>query len=189
MSVTPEFSRPCALERLPAGGLAFDVEASPAERAALARRFDLAGLERLEAGGRVEPVPGPGGLFEVTGRLRAELSQRCVVTFEPVPAAIDTEFRRLFTREAGPPVPAGAELEVDLDADVPEPLGENGLDLGELAAEEMAVALDPYPRAPNADTVLAEVAARAAEEDRGPFAALAPLRPGSGDGDTGSGPH
>ncbi len=188
MPTTPEFSRPCAVDRLPAGGFAFDLEAQPAERAALARRFDLAALDRLVAEGSVEAVPG--GLFEVQGRLRAEFSQRCVVTFEPVPATIDEEFRRLFTREVAPPAqPGGAEVEIDLDAvdDLPEPLGENGLDLGEVVAEEMAVALDPYPRAPNADAVLAEVAAQAGEEDRGPFAVLAPLRRDSG-GD-GDGPH
>jgi len=182
---TPEFSRPCAVERLPAGGMAFDLEASPAERVALARRFDLAGLDRLTAKGRVELAPG--GLFEVRGRLQAELSQRCVVTLEPVPASVDTEFRRLFTREALPPdAVGGVEVEIDLDADVPEPLAEDGLDLGEVAAEEMAVVLDPYPRSPNADAVLAEIAARAAEEDRGPFAVLAPLHRGGGSGD---GPH
>ncbi|HEX8375330.1 MAG TPA: DUF177 domain-containing protein [Geminicoccaceae bacterium] len=189
-TTTPEFSRPCAVERLPAGGMAFDLEASPAERAALARRFDLAGLDRLTAKGRVELAPG--GLLEVRGRLQAELSQRCVVTLEPVPASVDTEFRRLFTREALPPdAVGGVEVEIDLDADVPEPLlGEDGLDLGEVAAEEMAVALDPYPRSPNADAVLAEVAARAAEEDRGPFAVLAPLhRGGGGSGSSGDGPH
>jgi hypothetical protein len=193
LPTTPEFSRPCAIDRLPAGGTAFDLEASPAERAALARRFDLAGLDLLVARGRVEPAPG--GLIEVRGRLRADLSQRCVVTLEPVPAAVDTEFRRLFTREAPPPVAAGGvEIEIDPDVDVPEPLGEDGLDLGEVAAEEMAVALDPYPRAPDADAVLAEVAARAAEEDRGPFAVLAPLHRGGGGGGggtggSGDGPH
>jgi hypothetical protein len=88
----------------------------------------------------------------------------------------------------------GVEIEIDPDVDVPEPLGEDGLDLGEVAAEEMAVALDPYPRAPDADAVLAEVAARAAEEDRGPFAVLAPLHRGGGGGGggtggSGDGPH
>jgi hypothetical protein len=49
------------------------------------------------------------------------------------------------------------------------------LDLGEALAEQLALALDPYPRAPGASLAAAED-----EEDespaRGPFAGLAPLR-------------
>lgn len=158
----PEFSRPCAVDGLPAGGQGFALAATEAERAALARRFDLDALDRLEAEGHVQAVPVAGAqpLVEVSGRLRAAASQRCVVTLEPVPAALDTAFRRVFTREL-PDEAAAAEVEVDaLDDDEPEPLppGET-LDLGELVAEELAVALDPYPRSPDADAVLAEVGA------------------------------
>lgn len=158
----PEFSRPCAVDRLPAGGQGFALAATEAERAALARRFDLDALDRLEAEGHVQAVPVAGAqpLVEVSGRLRAAASQRCVVTLEPVPATLDTTFRRVFTREL-PDEAAAAEIEVDaLDDDEPEPLppGET-LDLGELVAEELAVALDPYPRSPDADAVLAEVGA------------------------------
>jgi hypothetical protein len=57
--------------------------------------------------------------------------------------------------------------------------------VGELVAEELAVALDPYPRSPAADAVLAEHASApptgAGDEGDGdaggrPFGALAALR-------------
>lgn len=69
-------------------------------------------------------------------------------------------------------VPAGEESE---DAD-PEALDEipytNGmLDLGEAAAEQLGLALDPYPRAPGA--VLPEIED---DSDEGPFGALGALR-------------
>ena len=190
MSITAELSRPCAVDRLPAGGLAFAVEATAAERQALARRFDLASLDRLEAEGRVEVADG--GLVEVAGRLRAALSQRCVVTFEPVPAQVDAEFRRLFAREDdgehdGPsPARGPREVEIDPEAEEPEPLAGDVLDLGELVAEELAVSLDPYPRSPEAGAVLAAYAPPPDDGEGGGgsdeaaagalAAALAPLR-------------
>lgn len=176
MSSGAEFARPCAVDRLPVGGQAFAVAASEAERSALAERFDLDGLDRLEAEGSVEAVPvaGSSPLVEVRGRLRADARQRCVVTLEPVPATLDTEFRRIFTREPVDEAVGAAEIEIDaLDDDEPEPLPAGGtLDLGELVAEELAVALDPYPRSPGADAVLAGAgAAVPAPDEGGPLAA------------------
>jgi uncharacterized metal-binding protein YceD (DUF177 family) len=170
LSVKPEFSRPYNVDRLPEGGLDFALEASAAERAGLSRRFDLVALDRLEAAGRVQPVAGRG-LIEVEGRLRAALSQRCVVTLEPVPAEVEAEFRRIFARD----LDTAEEVEVDPEADEPEPLEDSSIDVGELVAEELAMALDPYPRAPEADATLAEIAPAEAEPT-GAFASLAPLR-------------
>lgn len=186
MSITAELSRPCAVDRLPAGGLDFAVEATAPEREALARRFDLAGLDRLEAEGRVGVVDG--GLVEVAGRLRAAVSQHCVVTFEPVPAQVDAEFRRLFARGDDGGAAGPREVEIDPEAEEPEPLAGDVLDLGELVAEELAVSLDPYPRSPAAAAVLAAYAppppaadgdgdaAAAGASAQGAFAVLAPLR-------------
>ena len=184
MSITAELSRPCAVDRLPTGGLDFAVEATAPERAALARRFDLAGLDRLEAEGRVGVVDG--GLVEVAGRLRAAVSQHCVVTFEPVPAQVDAEFRRLFARADDEGAAGRREVEIDPEAEEPEPLAGDVLDLGELVAEELAVSLDPYPRSPEAGAVLAAYAPPPDDGEGGGggdeaaagalAAALAPLR-------------
>jgi uncharacterized metal-binding protein YceD (DUF177 family) len=183
LPIKPELSRPYAVERLPADGARFAFQASEAERAALARRFDLAALDRLEASGTVLPSPRRAGAVEVEGRLLGELSQRCVVTFEPVPERVDVAFRRVFAPEAAEDAGAGAggEVDLELDPDGPEPLPAGGvLDVGELVAEEMAVALDPHPRSPSADAVLAEHAPPPApgggDEGARPFAALAGLR-------------
>ena len=54
----------------------------------------------------------------------------------------------------------------------PEPVGPQGIDLGEAVAQQLAIALDPYPRAPGAALP---------EEPRaagGPFAALKSLKRG-----------
>lgn len=170
MSAPNEFSRTFHVVPLPEAGLDFDLVASPAERAALARRLDLLALDRLEADGRIDPDSSTGGIV-VSGTLRAAVTQRCVVTLEPVPQEIDTEFRRLFAHEAEEP---GDELEIDPLADLPEPLEGSLLDVGELVTEELALALDPYPRAAG----VPEVAVGDDEDGpSGPFAALARLRP------------
>jgi len=64
MTSTPEFSRPVPLGRLGVEPFRQEIAANEAERAALARRFDLLALDRLSA--VVEHVlPVPSG-FQVT---------------------------------------------------------------------------------------------------------------------------
>lgn len=171
MPVALEISRPLALDGVPAGGLSVSLTASADERAALARRFDLVRLDRLEGELRIERAGED--LLHLSGRVRAALAQRCVVTLEPVEATVDEAFTRLFSRSQ--PAEATGEVEVDPEADLPEPVPEGGLDLGEILAEELALALDPYPHAPGAEERLAELRATG-DERAGPFAALAAMK-------------
>jgi uncharacterized metal-binding protein YceD (DUF177 family) len=173
LSVAPEFSRPVALDGVPAGGLSLVVEASAEERRRLARRFDLVDLALLEGEVRLERAGGGGALIHLAGRLRARLAQRCVVTLDPVEAEIDCEFERLFDRSL--PSETEDEVEVDAEAELPEPVPPEGLDLGEILAEELALALDPYPRSPQADARLQELG-RQDSGAGGPFAGLSSLR-------------
>jgi hypothetical protein len=81
------------------------------------------------------------------------------MTLEPVASGIEEDFTLLYSLKPGPgPVSEGMvareearEVVVDPEAEEPpEPLGPGGLDLGEAVAQQLAVALDPYPRAPGA---------------------------------------
>ena len=63
-----EFPRPVEINRLPPGDSVFEIAATPAERAALARRFGLLALDRLQA--RVTLVPLAGGLLRLGGTLK-----------------------------------------------------------------------------------------------------------------------
>ena len=176
MATEHEFPRPVSLHRLPPGGHAFMISPSAAECDTVARRLGLLALEDLRAEGRVAETPGRG-LVEVTGTLHAQVVQRCDVTLEPVPQAVEASFRRLFALAAS----SERDVLVDPELDEPEPLPEGLLDLGEIAVEELSLALDPYPRAAGAGQVLAELLPDA-EEDGGPHrpfaAALAdPRRP------------
>ena len=174
---TPEFSRRIKLDEVGMTPKMFRVEADPAELAALAERFGLAALEHLSA--EISLSREAAGV-RARGRTTAALNQICVVSGQPVPASVDEPLDVLFAFAATD----GAEEELELDAadcDVL-PLEGEGVDLGELAAETMSLALDPYPRL--SDDALAdyrkllmseEEAARqaeAAQANRNPFAVL-----------------
>lgn len=157
-----EFSRPLALGRVGPEGRTEVLEATDSERAALARRFGIPAVQSLRATLRLEPEAD--GAVMVRGRLEAAVVQDCVVTLEPVPQRVaeDIAFRLL---------PPGREPSDGPD-EPDEIETEHGVaELGEAVAEQLALALDPYPRAP--DAVLPP---EATDESAGSFAALAALR-------------
>lgn len=168
----PEFSRPHPVERLPGEGRVVKIEADADECRALARRFDLDSLDRLRAEVRLKPFAG-GELVRVTGTLWAHVTQTCGITLAPVDSDLAGDFDLSFTF-APPEGPAGGEIDLDAEAaDPPEPIENGRIDVGELVAEQLALLINPFPRAPGA-----EYAPPAEDDDTptGPFAALAALR-------------
>lgn len=157
-----ELSRIVRLDRVPTRGLTIDVTANETERAALAKRFGLLELPALKA--EVTVQPGLGGVWSVTGQLRADVVQACVVTLDPVAQSIDEAIDLRFA--------AGAKANAD-DPDAPEPLDGDSLDVGAIVADHVSLALDPFPRAPGATY---EPAAQPADAKPNPFAALEALK-------------
>ena len=157
-----EFSRPVPLERLGRNAIVEEISATATERAALARRFGLLGLDRFAAMLRIGAADG-GGLIRVDGHLSADATQACVVTLVPVASRVEEDFCLLYSLEAGPSVVEAGEVVVEPEGEgPPEPLGGAGIDLGEIVAQQLALALDPYPRAPGA------ASAEPGEEGTGP---------------------
>ena len=66
----PEFSRLLAVNRLGEAVEIREITATAEERAALARRFELLALDRLEANLRIERLPGKN-LIRLSGRFSA----------------------------------------------------------------------------------------------------------------------
>jgi uncharacterized metal-binding protein YceD (DUF177 family) len=173
----PEFSRPLRLDAIGDGAGSRAVAADAAERAALAIRFDLAAVDRLE--GRFEVRRDAGGV-RVTGKITGHVTQRCVVSGAPLPANVDEAVELLFVRPSGSDA-AGDTEEVELgtsDLDVL-PLEGEAIDLGEIAAETLALALPSFPRAADADLAderrlltSEDEAAEATRAAANPFAAL-----------------
>jgi uncharacterized metal-binding protein YceD (DUF177 family) len=170
----PEFSRPLRLDAVGGQPREMKLAAEPGERAALVRRFGLLALDRLEA---EVTVVRRDDEIALHGTLSAEVSQACVASGAPVPVALIVPFDILFRPQ---PAPGGADEEVELgEGELDIVFYEGGeIDLGEAVAETLALNLDPYPRAPEAEAVLraAGVAREGEEEKESPFAALAGLK-------------
>jgi uncharacterized metal-binding protein YceD (DUF177 family) len=147
MTTTDGFSRPVKVDAVPREGLLRTVEATPAERAALAGQNDLVEIAELKARFVLKRA-GKG--VSVSGALHAEVTQTCVVTLEPFPVTLDEEIDVRFAPPAEERAGGAETLALDGE-DPPDPLLGGKVDLGALAAEFLALALDPYPRKPGAE--------------------------------------
>ena len=165
-----DFGHRLTLDRIRDGDR-LDLVADAEECAAVAARLDLASLERLDAHAVLRRE---GTTVHATGRVKAALEQRCVATGEPLAVRVDEAFDLRFIPA---PVTAGGDEEFELGADELDTLFHDGqaIDLGAAIADSLALALDPYPRSPNAEAALRE-AGVISEEEAGPFAALAALK-------------
>ncbi len=162
-----EFSRPIDVLRLPQAGGTYEIVASPEERAALAKRFELLTLNRLVA--RVQLTPVVAGFYRLTATLEAELTQACVVTLEPVATRIEEAFSLLYGA-----VDDQGDILLDGESETVEPIEGGMVDIGEAVAQQLSLSLDPFPRAPAAAPSGPVIAG--AERLESPFAVLAKLR-------------
>jgi len=170
---------PIAVAQIPDTGLHRDLEADQTICAAVA---DVGGLrEVLSVSASLDVTPMSGGRFHVEGRVRARIGQTCVVTLDPMETEIDEPIDLIFA----PPdqIPQMADLvdeaqenDRSSDAEIPDPPEpiENGIiDLGRVATDALYLAVDPYPRKPDA---VFEPLVEAADPEDHPFAALKALK-------------
>lgn len=146
--------------------------ASDAERAAIAARLGLEALDRFDVAATLEATAEGARL---TGSVSADVIQACAATGLPVPGHLTVPFALRYLTALDLPDEAEAEVELgdeDLDTMAIEP---GGVDVGEAAVQTLALALDPFPRHPDADHILKERGVLS-EGQAGPFAALAALK-------------
>lgn len=142
-----EYTFPVDIVQLPSKGRVYELTADADERAAVAARLELLELPRLQA--TITIVPAAGGIITIAGALEADVVQQCVVSLAPVQSTIAEEFQLAFTRT--PEEEADEEeLEISPHDDPPDILRGDEIDLAELVVEQLALFLDPYPRAPGA---------------------------------------
>lgn len=161
--MTKEFSRNLAVERIGRAGQPawhdVTIEADAAELPGLATRLQLPGISALTCRFRLRSAPD--GTIAAEGWLDAVVTQTCVVSLDEFTAPVSDHFVIRF-------VPAGSESDdIDPTSDDEIPYSDSMIDLGEAAAEQLALGLDPWPRKP--DATLPEAAT---EDDASPFAAL-----------------
>ncbi len=162
-AAAPEMSRLYPVTRIGAGA-DFTVEAKAEECRALARRMGVEAI--LSLGCRFDLRRPVGDAVAASGALRARVRQVCVVSLEVFEAEVRENFSLRF-------VPEGRESdELDLESDDEVTYSGGVLDLGEAAAEQLALALDPFPRKPGA-----EMADFEGGDEGGAFAGLSRLLP------------
>lgn len=169
--MTPEFSRAIRVETISDAPRRMEIVADADERRRLAGRFRLKAIDRLSA---AITLSRRAGTIHAEGEVDAAVVQACVVTDEPLPAEVRAPFSVRFVPEAQVSAP-DEELELsEEDCDIL-PIQHGEIDLGELAAETLALALDPFPRSQGADATIRE-ASPAGGDAAGPFAGLKGLK-------------
>jgi uncharacterized metal-binding protein YceD (DUF177 family) len=178
-----EFSHVVEVDRIGPEGLTLALTADEQARAALARRFRIPAVLSFTARIRLMPDQAVARQYVLKGEIEAEVEQVCVVSLESVRQSISEHFVRRFAPAdmIEPQTDLGEDESEWLDPDAEDPVDpiEGGLiDVGAVVAEELALALDPYPRKPGADLPVGYRPDVEEEVKVSPFAALAKLKAG-----------
>jgi uncharacterized metal-binding protein YceD (DUF177 family) len=157
--MTPEGEFPRPFDVRQCEGKQVHLTANDAERAALAKRFDIVRVDRLEADLVLTRHERD---VAVAGTMRAQIVQPCAVSAEDLPVTIEEEITLRF-------VPAvqrdAADEEIELDAEDLDEIEYEGsqIDVGEAVAQSLALAIDPFLTGPQAE----EARQRLIEQDKG----------------------
>lgn len=169
MNAASELSRPIKTKGLTADPVV--VEADAGERAELAKRFGLPGIDALRAEIALEQR---GSAIRATGTLRAAIRQTCAISGEDFPSNIDEALDLRFVEEGtlDAAEAENTEIEIELDADDCDEIEFSGdaFDLGEAVAQTLGLAIDPYAEGPHADEARKKAGITAEGEQDGPLA-------------------
>lgn len=161
-----------AIHEVPDTGRHVELTADKTVRTAIAKTAGLRDLPRLAA---AFDVTRSGDGLRLVGQVSATVEQVCVVTLEPVENRIEETIDLSFVPVAAGADDPAAETQARIGSrDTPEPLIGGMVDLGAIATEFLILAIDPYPRKPDA----VFEAPKTADESGHAFAALAALKKG-----------
>ncbi len=172
-----ELSRPIKPRALPSGAITID--ATEAERNALAERFAVTAIPALSA--KVEFDTRDEAVL-AAGTLTATIEQPCAVTREALRYDVEEALELRFVPAGELPAHAPDE-EIELDSEALDEIAFEGetFDLGEAIAQSLALAIDPYREGPGAEAARQRAGIVSDEElaPSGPLAeALAALKKG-----------
>ena len=175
MNAADPWRVPVIVTQIPDDGLHRAFEATEAARAAMA---ETAGLrEIMSARASFDLKLKSGGRVHITGQVRARVGQTCVVTLDPIENEIDELIDVMFApAEQVPSLSALVDEAAGSDEEIPdppEPIINGVIDLGRLATDALFLAVDPYPRRPDA---VFELPAETIDPADHPFAALKALQ-------------
>ncbi len=130
------------------------IEASEDECADLARRFAVVSIEKATA--KLKLSNAGGHVIHVQGRFECDITQECVVTLDPVQSSLsepvegwfadrDTAVSFANAKKEREVAKSHAEVEILDEKEDPEPVVEGRIDLGELVAQHISLAIPTYP--------------------------------------------
>jgi uncharacterized metal-binding protein YceD (DUF177 family) len=167
------FSLAVAVAHIGRKGRTITLEADAGQRAALAKVLGIEAVERLAGAFSLNKMSG--GAVHLRGRFEADVVQTCVVSLEPVQQHIDeTVVMTLLPAEAAEGEPHAITLIDPMDEEDHDTYSGGLIDLGAIVSEQLALHLDPYPRAPGVEFEAA--AETEAGERASPFAVLERLK-------------
>lgn len=180
-ATNPEWSFPVDAEKITTNPLRIMIKPTPEERKALAVRFGVTSLDLLQAEMSFVREAGKTTIH-ATGSFEAQLKQSCVVTGAPVSSRIEEEFESWFAdRQQAVPLAkirkermvekGHVEMPMIPEHEDPEPVIDGKIDAGELVAQFLSLAINPYPRAEGLKEETVEVV-HADKPLENPFAAL-----------------
>ena len=174
-TTTAELAWDHAAHDIPEAGLSAQREAAPDELATIALALDLIACTGLKAEYAIAPTLG--GRYRLSGRLRAEVSQTCVVTLEPLGSTVEEGFEAVFCPQEDMPAPESGELTID-DEPETEPIVAGRIAVGRVVFESLAAATNAFPRKPGAvlDWQSPTPADAPGSKPESPFAVLANLK-------------
>jgi uncharacterized metal-binding protein YceD (DUF177 family) len=133
---------------IPAAGLDEKRTATQEELTKLAEILGVTTCERLSVAYTIHGISD--GTFRLSGRLRARVVQPCVITLEPVGQDIDEKLGVDFWPADQMPEPPKGEIDLNADDADTQPIIDGKIDVGMIAFDVLAAAVDLYPRVPGA---------------------------------------
>ena len=170
----PEFRRLIRLDDVGRRDVDVTVVAAPPEREALARRFGITEISALEAGLKIRRVSS--GVYNVSGAIEAEIIYIGVEAAEAMEFSLNEQFDEIFATPEGWRTLEENAIDGEVDAEL---VTEDFIDMGEIVAQNLSLALDPVLLEAGAfDDGAITYSSEAGEGDvpEHPFSALETLR-------------
>ena len=192
---SPEWSHMLEVDSI-TDGMKLTIAPDEQERAALSQRIGVISLDSLSADITVHQPTG-NAVIHVEGKLKAKVTQKCVVTLEPIETDIQEGFEAWFAdsestvsfakaRQERLLQKGHAEIPILKENEDPEPVIDGKIDLGELVTQYLLLAINPYPHAEGAHYEKGDDTESREPSDmrKNPFAALKNWKDRMGGGDS-----
>ncbi len=188
----PEWSHMIEADKIDSSPRTIRLEPTPEERTRLAKRIGVVSLDVLQAEVTMSRDSGSRIVY-VSGHLTARVGQVCVITGKKLKNDIVDTFEAWYADPQQSVSFAKAKMEREVlkgvgetpmleESEDPEAIEDGQIDIGELTAQFLSLAIDPYPQAEGAD--VPEVAEQKektfGEVFENPFAALKNWKAGKG---------